>query len=409
MNKTSIRFKEGTMRLKIIKLSLLIVIILWFYPLTLYAGEQIPVAQIPFELYEGYILIKVKINGFAGLNYIFDTGATIVSIDSVTAEKFKFNVCENKKKNGRREVLKKNTWDVSFEIGNLNLKKLDLIVHSQNLMESRLGIKIDGVIGADILRNYVVEINYDKMLFKIYDCNDFIYNGGGKEFNINCTPLWSTMKAGITAANDKIIEGEFLIDTGMGGTVAFNTPFVNENNLMSKTGKHRKTIAKSLGAEMISYTGRVEKFGLGDYDFENVPVILSQAKVGVLSAGRIDGIIGNKIWKKFNTIFDYKKNKLYLEPNRFFKNPFKLDCSGLTISLNNNNKVVIKNIIQDSPGSDAGLQKGDEIISVEGNDIKNYSLSEVRDFLMQTNKTITLVINRRNIIKKYSLKLRQLY
>jgi len=80
MNKTSIKYKERIKRLKRIKLSLLIVIILWFCSHTLYAGEQIPIAKIPFELYEGYIFIKVKINGFVGLNYIFDTGATITLV-----------------------------------------------------------------------------------------------------------------------------------------------------------------------------------------------------------------------------------------------------------------------------------------------------------------------------------------
>ena len=35
-----------------------------------------------------------------------------------------------------------------------------------------------------------------------------------------------------------------------------------------------------------------------------------------------DGIIGNDVLRRFNLIFDYKNEKLYLKPNPFFSEPF---------------------------------------------------------------------------------------
>jgi len=192
--------------------------------------------------------------------------------------------------------------------------------------------------------------------------------------------------------------------------LALNTPFVNDNDLLERVGaKHLAYTLAAQDVEMTSYPGRVGRFSLGQYSFENMPVLLSQTTAGPLSPRAIAGIIGNRIWRRFNTVFDYSRDRIYLEPNGFFDDVFRVDCSGLSITSTAASTVVVKRVQEGSPAAEAGVLVGDEIASINGRSATGYSLSDIRSMLARDLDTVNLALKRDGKLIALSLRLRRLY
>lgn len=115
----------------------------------------------------GHFKVNAKVNG-AKASFIIDTGASHTVIDEFSSEKFKLNFSNGPSKEAgglgtsgiKTRVSKKNNIIVKgFEINNLALTVLSL-EHVNSALEKHGSPKIDGVIGADILKKYNAVIDY---------------------------------------------------------------------------------------------------------------------------------------------------------------------------------------------------------------------------------------------------------
>ena len=107
-----------------------------------------------------------------------------------------------------------------------------------------------------------------------------------------------------------------------------------------------------------------------------------------------DGNLGVGILKKFNVIFDYPENILYLKPDEFYNEPFEHDMSGMEYYTTNDfEHVIISRIEPGSPADDIGLEKGDEIVSVNFRAVTKMTLEDLDAiFESRDNRSILLEI-----------------
>jgi hypothetical protein len=377
---------------------------------TSYPQRSTALAQLPIELTDGYIRVKLRVNDSEALDFIFDTGATRTIIDSVTAARIGLVAAERTRNNGQGRFVERIIEGVTLSAGRLVLEELELLQRSSERMELSLGVNIDGVIGADLLRDYVIEIHYDDRLLAIFDSGTYVYTGTGNRWDIEANQYFSLVTAEIGLGDGEILVGRYLIDTGAGLPLALNTPFVNDNNLLERIGaRHLAYILRAQDVAMSSHPGRVPHFKLGGYQFDSLPVLLSQTEAGPLSPSAIAGIIGNRIWRRFNTVYDYGRDRIYLEPNEFFDDPFSIDCSGLSVTSTTGGTVVIRQVLEGSPSAKAGVMPDDEIISINGSSVADYSLSDIRRLLTQDSQIVNLTLKRNGTVKELSFRLRQLY
>ena len=115
------------------------------------------------------------------------------------------------------------------------------------------------------------------------------------------------------------------------------------------------------------------------------------------------------ILEKFKIILDYKNNRIILEPNARFDEPTNYNRSGLVLeSTGKNYKTFkIKAVADHSPASEAGLRVGDTLIAIDGQQVSELSLSELR-FKLQRAKTCELLVERDGAQLKIPLHLRDL-
>ncbi len=367
-------------------------------------------ATVPIELVGGYIFLSARIDESEKLNLLFDTGATSLVLDSAAAEQLGLVATPITRNYGEGSFVEQVIESVDLTIADHTVPQLTAKKRDTGLMSQRLGVRIDGVIGADLLRDYVVEIDYDSMTLSLYDSDGFVYSGDGSGLDIISNRFFATVVTEMTVAEDEVLTGRFLIDTGAGVTVALNTPFVNDHDLLDRIGfEHIAYTLAAQSVEMTSHPGRIPRFHLGDHSFEDMPLLLSQTEVGPLSPSAIAGIIGNQVWKRFNMTFDYSGNKLYLEPSRFYGEAFRVDCSGMMLHTTSSGAVAVRGVLEGSPAAEAGVEVGDLLVEIGGGPVSGLAVHEIGDMLARCGQTVALVIGRNHDLLKTTLKLRKQY
>lgn len=266
-------------------------------------------------------------------------------------------------------------------------------------LEISIGREIDGIIGYDLLKNYIVELNYDDNEMKLYDTKSYRYQGSGASFPIKLTSFIPHIPASTVFANGEQIEGEFFVDTGAKTTVDFNTPFVEENALAGKIGDSYIYLVAGLGKkEYEHHKGAVNSFSFHGFEFRNLPVGLSHAKHGIQNHKKVSGILGGALLMRFNMIYDYHGKRMYWEPNRKYHEGFAVNASGLELQLSDDkSEVLVHKVFDNSPASEAGIAVDAKIEKVNGKSAVDIGLAGLRSILSQSGGEVKLIIDEQEI------------
>src|SRR6185369_11589914 len=169
---------------------------------------------IPFELVSRHIMVKVKINNSRPLSFVFDTGDKVGIVDSEVAKELNLSL-EGQVRVGGAGA---DTLPGSFVKG-ANWSLPDLEGFSQPVtmslplgkMAARFGHDFDGIIGSDFIKQYVVEVDYQNRVLKLYDKQNFSYSGAGESIPIQLNQQGHPIIEGeVTPLNGEPIKGKFV-------------------------------------------------------------------------------------------------------------------------------------------------------------------------------------------------------
>jgi hypothetical protein len=286
--------------------------------------------------------------------------------------------------------------DISFQDVTLGIAELGYI-------EKRMGTPIDGIIGWLILSQYAVRIDYNTMLIEIYDNNKFEYDFGDSGYTLEVQG--TTIFTNVTTAfkNGDIFTGKVLVDTGAGNTFYFNTPFAEENDLLTEMDTYYEREIQSLSTESSHiYATMLADLNIGEYKFSTVPANIAIAETGAFSRSGPMGILGNDVLKRFNVFIDLREKMMYLEPNRLYHDQFEVNCSGLELVTDDAfQRVIIDHVYAGSPAHEAGLEVGDEIVQINRANVSDSQLPQTRSMLNQDGEEIEILIDRKGELSNH--------
>ncbi|MCR9288923.1 MAG: aspartyl protease family protein [Bacteroidetes bacterium] len=375
--------------------------------------------EIPFDYINNLIVVNVDFHRIFPLKFVFDTGAehTILARKEITdvlgmpyLREFEL-IGADMSQNLKAHLVR----GVSFQIG----PRMFLPYHSILVLEDDYfrfeevtGHKIHGIIGADIFKNFVVSINFQRQIITLTKPSSFKRPGREfKAFPIEILKNRPYIYCPIKINNDSLITAKLLIDTGATIAIILNTNTSLDLKLPPDliTGN----IGIGLGGFLEGFLGRIEKIGLGDFEMNEVISNFQElpAHVDTSLLNDRNGILGNQILRRFNIIIDYRNQILYLKPNRDYKKKFKYDKSGIIVIVAGMqlNRFMVHDILNYSPAFHAGLKKGDELKSINRMPISFYSLQDINKiFSKKEGKKIRLVIKRNGKRMVINFKLQKL-
>ncbi|RZK46650.1 MAG: PDZ domain-containing protein, partial [Pedobacter sp.] len=128
------------------------------------------------------------------------------------------------------------------------------------------------------------------------------------------------------------------------------------------------------------------------------------AKTGYKTA---DGNLGADFLRRFDITYDYQQDNIYLKPNKYYREPFEHDMSGIEVYVDRG-RYFVGRIEPGSPAEKAGFIENDEFLSLDLKVIEQYSLDEVsRLFKSSNGKTVVVELARNNKSVIKLLKLRR--
>lgn len=288
-------------------------------------AEVTPVDTIPFELgADNRLYVTVYINGQDDrpLRFLLDTGATDVVLNSNSP---------------RTEGLATFTGSVENNSAN-SVETIPSTESSQVVrMGSRAisGLKLiaipyppdawDGVLGLSYLRNFDVRIDYRRKSIFLYELGD-----GQKAASDKAVRLKMDYCLGVPVVPVGVRVGgvdyqvSVEVDTGSDRVFDLNTPFVRRNGLLGT----QKPFAISRIAGTVKDGGELQNVyfdlvTLGDaLTLPRIPGAFSTVTTGVQASDAMDGVLGNNFLQRFNQLYDFKNNFLYLEVNDRLYTPF---------------------------------------------------------------------------------------
>ncbi len=348
---------------------------------------------IPFEIVNGHIQVEITINNSRPLNFVFDTGAAANLLSDRTAHELGLNPNGNTSIQGAGgsaqmklvEGADFNFNKTSFENETFAVLNIDHLSEDEN--------RYDGILGASVLSKYVVEIDYDKNAIRLYDSLEELELSEYAQHKYSLTPFnIPIIESTLTMKGGEQIKGKYFVDTGAALAIVFNSNLVEEYDLLNTMGDNYPITSTALSSQYTDHVSVAPKFTMLGHTFEGFDVRLSQAKQGVNSFEGYHGIIGYELLRRFNSIFDYKNERVYIRPNQSYDEVFPKNYSGLQVEREGENYRVI-NVAQNSAADEVKIQKGDLITQLDGKKLE--SKSEFSDYFQYAEKDVRLEIIRK--------------
>lgn len=355
-----------------------------------FQGRHQKVSKFDFDLHANLIVIKAQLDGSDTLRFILDTG---VSSTIVTDPKRALSLGVRYVRRvkiagaGEGEALMANvSVGHTIRIGDVIARQQSLVVLDEDVLQLSefLGVPIHGIFGHDIFSNFVVTIDFENKKLTLTDPKKFNYKKSmGTQYPIVLTQSKPYTDAIAMVSNDhQLIPMRLVIDTGAGHALLLNAGEKEPIRLPDRV--MRANLGRGLNGEINGNIGRVDKIKMGSIEMKNIlasfPDSLSFSMKFTPDDTKRQGSIGCELLRRFTVTLNYRDGYMIMKPLRNrMKESFEHDMSGLDVRARgtNFNQYVVNKVIEGSPAGAAGLQEGDELIFVNGQNVKDMTISEI--------------------------------
>ncbi|HEY3811935.1 MAG TPA: PDZ domain-containing protein [Caulobacteraceae bacterium] len=330
--------------------------------------------------------------------FVLDTGDKYAVIDLPTAQKLGVALGDPIPIGGGGDktvmgALVKGTSFTVPEVGNFS-QPLFIAAPLGDLAKIS-GHEFAGVLGYDFISQFIVEINYASQTVTLHDKDTYHYDRGGESFPITFNTSGHPMVHGEVVDDDgRTATGDFVLDIGNGAALILNTPFVDAQHYLQSGRRTLPWIeGRAFGGGVDGVVGRVRAFRLGRFEIARPLTVFARTVQGPFGAADQQGNIGAAILEKFRVVIDYPHNRIYLEPNAQFSAPIPYNRTGLSLTSSGDDfrTFLVDAVADASPASEAGLQKGDILVAIDGKPAMDFTLSALREDLQHMQQAILTI------------------
>ncbi|WP_026933670.1 aspartyl protease family protein [Christiangramia echinicola] len=380
-----------------------------------------------FELVNDLVILPVELNG-RKLSFLLDTGVNSTILFSFTSEdSIEVNnpsVIYIKGLGSGKPLRALKSKKNKLRVGEAISFDLDVYLIEGGVfsISNRLGIPINGILGYDFFKDFVVEFNYRAEWMKVYHPDEFKYKKCRRcvELPLQFYKQKPYIQAEVSINDNESEIVDLLVDSGSGDALwLFKDP---GKGLYVPEKSFKDFLGFGITGSVYGDRSRIDGLSLKDYSFKDITVSFpdSLSLVAVNSFEERDGSIGAQVLKRFHSVFDYQRRILRLKPNGNFRDPFEYNMSGIVIrhngyrmvkdeaivksqfNIENENKdgvlayssgkkvniifslepsYEIAEVRPDSPADISGLQVGDEVIEINGRPVYRYNLKKINEIL----------------------------
>jgi hypothetical protein len=341
---------------------------------------------VPFQLCNNLIIIKLTINGSDSLNFIFDTGVRrTILVDSTDVN---MRMLKNRTPIELKGLGNKYEIDAYLstqnQIGIQNLtgsrQWVCVVTTSLPFLTQKIGMRIHGLIGYDLLKHFVTEIDFKKQQLVFYRPEKF---KSRKVRHSTILPLELDDEKPIVniavKTGGKVHQLRTLVDTGLNDALWLFT--CNTNELDCPQPNFFTVLGGGLNGDITGNMAKLDSVMVGNYTLRKVVA-------GFPDSSTLDDIsllrnrqasIGNDLLRRFKVYLNYPQQYIALVSNNSYYEPFQYNRSGLEVLAPYAGLPIyeVSWVRIDSPADKAGVMPGDLIQSVNNKKTVYFKIDEI--------------------------------
>ncbi len=247
--------------------------------------------------------VPMRVSGRGPYWFCIDTGAHHTVIDPFIVKELGLTVTgkTTTKGTGQGDVPTQTVATLKLTIGEAGLTAVEPLVI--DLSGVPIPKWVHGLIGADLLETFVVELDPERSTVRLFDPRTFRKPAGAV-----AVPLYDTnhrffMPVTIDVNGKETVVRRARIDTGSEDSVG---------DAIVKNGRHVRetTLGHGLGTDFKALSGVFDAVHIGPFTIRNV-----------WGPGTPNTEIGMEILRRFTVTFDALHHVMYLQPNRHLNDP----------------------------------------------------------------------------------------
>ncbi|HEX8232077.1 MAG TPA: aspartyl protease family protein [Caulobacteraceae bacterium] len=318
---------------------------------------------IPFDfLNQARIYIPVTLNGHP-VKVLLDSGAEVTVIDKGFAERIGVKFTGKGVAGGTGGQTEGYLAEgVTVKVGNMTLDSRNVGVIDMADVSKRLGIPLPVVLGEDVFKQLIVDIDFDRRTIAFSDPEGFRPPAGAavvpvrQEGGIRSVP--------VRVEGHEPIQVDF--DLGNGSYFTLHPGFWQAHRMLEDR-RHSKFLGGAVGGAREEILASVRELEFAGVTFRDVPSTFTTPGEGrnQVDSERVPGNIGLSVMSRFRLITDYPRDRLYAIPYPdAAKRPFRKDRTGLRF-VQEGAGLKVTYVSPGSPAEKAGWKAGEVIAAID--------------------------------------------
>ncbi|MCK0191362.1 PDZ domain-containing protein [Arenibacter sp. F20364] len=434
-----------------------IVFLIWCCPVLLLSQNfELPTGEkyqkVKFELVNNLIVLPIEVNG-AELSFILDSGVNKPIL-------FNLSNKDSLQINNVSEIVIKGLGEgepINALISSSNIFRIGEVVNTEQQLyvvmdkelnlSPRLGIPVHGIIGYDLFRDFIVEINYSAKYLKLHAPDLYRSKKSSKTRTLPLQIIQNKayVQGDVFMKNKQSIPVKLLIDSGSSDALWLFEDL--DRGLGVPRDNYVDFLGQGLSGSIYGKRTKIDGIKLAGFLLKDAKTAFPDLHYfnSMTSFGDRNGSLGGEVLKRFTLVFNYGNRSLSLRKNSLFNKPFDFNLSGIDIQHNGMRyisesiadangvvlvdsgksfgdvqilfenmtrlsmvpEIIVSGIRAGSPGHEAGLQEGDVILAVNGKKVHHYKLQQILHMLNdKEGKRVKVLIERyqKDMLITYVLK-----
>src|SRR5580698_7627560 len=318
-------------------------------------------ASVPIQVSEGHVYLDVMLNGKGPFHFIFDSGGANV-IDPAVATELGVASGGSTQVGGVGSATAASSFAVikRLQVGKAVVTNQVFIVLPLKSLGAAHGMPMEGVIGYEVLSRFVTTFAYGNKKVVFHKPGSYTPPTGA-----SVVPITQYGTQPQFACSIDSVPTTCTLDTGARNAISLFTPFVEAHPSVVPARLTALGVnGFGVGGLTPGRLGRVQTLSFGGLTLRDLVGDYTTQTEGGLAVPFIGANVGGAVWKRFTMTLDYHRLIMTLTPNADFDMRDHWDRSG--VFLVNKGALTIIDVRPGTPAANAGLAKGDVIVSFNG-------------------------------------------
>lgn len=339
------------------------------------AGVAVGTRRLPAVFGDSWVFLRATVGGRPAL-LLFDSGAgsTMLSADLVArlglaerGQRVTFGL-------GATAVRATTHAGTAVRVGDLALEVPLVLSWPDAELPTIGGERAVGIIGADLLRDHAVEVDWAAGVLAAWDSGAAPTARAGDE-SLSLAVVQSLPVVTLRAvAGGRGMQVPVIVDYGSSSALILDGGSDAGRRLAPQLREVRGRRMSGLGGTIDGPEGRLDTLALGGVALWGVPTFVDTAGLRTTSLADAQGLLGTELLRRYAVVLDYARGRLLLRapdasrgagPRRA-PAPFCRNLSGVCVERLASGQLRVGHVEPRSPAARAGLVPGDQLLSLDG-------------------------------------------